>query len=153
MEIGGMGSSKKPNDKDNISSDLKEGLGLRGIRVLVVEDNSTNQLFTAYMLRKLDCIVDVASDGAEAVTMISKVPYQIVLMDCCMPEMDGFKATEIIRAQSGQGRTVPIIAVTASVTPGERERCLRVGMNDFLAKPFSPSMLIKTMARWTLPYR
>ena len=153
LELGAIRLTTESNVSGDTAFELKERLSLRGIRVLVVDDNATNQLFTAYMLRKLDCTVDVAANGFEAIAMVSKVLYNIVLMDCCMPEMDGFEATQIIRAQEGSSRSVPIIAVTANVTPGDRERCLNFGMNDFLAKPFSPSTLIRLINKWMLPHR
>ena len=151
LELGGMRLTPNSHAGDDGVRELKESSSLRGLRVLVVDDNSTNQLFTAYMLRKLDCSVDVAANGLEAIAMASKALYDIVLMDCCMPEMDGFEATRIIRSREGNGRFVPIIAVTANATSDDRERCLSCGMTDFLAKPFSPSTLIRLMNKWKLP--
>lgn len=106
--------------------------------VLLVEDNLINQDVCREMLRKLECRVDVAENGREAVEALSKRKYDIVLMDCHMPEMDGFEATKQIRRneiKAGKGR-VPIVALTGDVRIGIRDQCQAVGMDDYLSKPF-----------------
>jgi CheY-like chemotaxis protein/HPt (histidine-containing phosphotransfer) domain-containing protein len=123
--------------------------GVRG-RVLVVEDNAVNQLVATGMLHHLGCAVVIAHDGAEAVAAIADTPegFDAVLMDCQMPVMDGFDATRAIRAMRGPLERLPIIAMTASATSEERERCRQAGMDDFLPKPVDAELLASTLERW-----
>ncbi|WP_051552022.1 hybrid sensor histidine kinase/response regulator [Nocardioides sp. URHA0020] len=127
--------------------------GVRG-RVLVVEDNAVNQLVATGMLHHLGCAVVIAEDGAQAVAAIADAPagFDAVLMDCQMPVMDGFDATRAIRAMGGPPGEVPIIAMTASATAEERERCREAGMDDFLPKPVDAELLASTLDKW-LPGR
>jgi two-component system, sensor histidine kinase and response regulator len=121
-----------------------------GIRVLVVEDNQVNQLVATGILENLGCAVDVAEDGVDAVDLLTAPHgYDAVLMDCRMPRLDGFGATRAVRAAEPDGRRVPIIAMTASVLEGERERCLASGMDDFLTKPVDPADLERVIRKWT----
>lgn len=112
-------------------------------RVLLVEDNATNQMLAIAMLENLEFDVDLASNGLEALEAFEQNHYQMILMDCQMPEMDGFEATRSIRQreQLKKAQPVPIIALTANAFASDRERCLAVGMNDYLAKPFSIDQL------------
>jgi len=115
-------------------------------RVLVAEDNVTNQKVVVMRLTRLGCIVDVANDGLEAVQSASSTAYDLILMDCQMPVMDGFQATRAIRQQGG--RRVPIVALTANAMEGERQRCLDSGMDDYLAKPVRPDDLAAKLQHW-----
>jgi len=116
-------------------------------RVLVAEDNVVNQKVAIGMLTSLGYTVDVADDGCQAVDMAARGGYDVVLMDCQMPRMDGFGATQQIRA-SGPAAGVPIIALTASALETDRERCRAAGMDDFLSKPLRPDALAATLTRW-----
>jgi CheY-like chemotaxis protein len=117
-------------------------------RVLVVEDNPVNQRVAVRMLARLGLGADVASDGREAVQSFSRQPYALVLMDCQMPELDGFQATARIRASEGDGPRTPIIAMTASAMRGDRERCLAAGMDDYISKPVRIDDLRLALERW-----
>jgi signal transduction histidine kinase/CheY-like chemotaxis protein len=126
-------------------------------RVLLVEDNRVNQEVGRAMLRKLGCEVDVAEDGRVGLEAAFAKHYDIVMMDCQMPNMDGFEATAAIRARESQleaaggrsaARRIPIIALTANAMKGDRERCLAAGMDDYLAKPFNKEQLEALLDRW-----
>lgn len=117
-------------------------------RLLVVEDNPINQEVARYQIEKLGYRVDVAKDGTEALEMLDRHDYALVLMDCHMPGMDGFETTTLIRRRADNKRLIPIIAVTASAAAGEREKCLRAGMNDFLLKPFRQEKLSGKILSW-----
>jgi signal transduction histidine kinase/CheY-like chemotaxis protein len=120
----------------------------RGSRLLVAEDNAVNQKVAILMLEKLGCRVDVVANGKEAVEMVSHLPYDLVFMDCEMPEMDGYDATRLIRLQEGQGRRLPIVAITAHAMEGAREKCLAAGMDDFITKPVKSENLASMLKIW-----
>jgi signal transduction histidine kinase len=116
-------------------------------RVLLADDARINQLVGVAMLERLGCMVDVVANGAEAVDAVLRQHYDVVLMDCLMPVMDGYEATARIRRLEGGSRRTPIIALTASAMVGDRERCLAAGMDDYLAKPLDRSALAGVVAR------
>jgi signal transduction histidine kinase/CheY-like chemotaxis protein len=116
-------------------------------RILLVEDNPVNQLVAKGMLSKLGCEVVVSSHGAEALQQLERGHFDLVLMDCNMPVMDGYEATRLIR-QSGKWPELPIIALTANAMPEEREHCKNAGMNDYLAKPFHREELVYLLDQW-----
>lgn len=117
--------------------------------VLVVEDNHLNQLVAQGTLTKLGYAVDVASNGAAALVAVADTTYTAVLMDCHMPEMDGFEATTEIRRREGAERHTPIIAMTASALSEDRDRCLAAGMDDFVSKPVNVDALEGALSRWS----
>jgi CheY-like chemotaxis protein len=121
---------------------------LRGT-VLLVEDNPVNQEVAAAMLSKLGLAAVLASDGQQAVELVRDQQFDLVLMDCQMPVMDGYDATAAIRRlPGGSGASLPVIALTANAMIGDEQKCLDSGMNDFLAKPFTLQQLQARLARW-----
>ena len=117
-------------------------------RVLVVEDNTANLKVAVRMLERLGYRAEVASNGAEAVSALEHMQYDAVLMDCQMPEMDGYEATRLIRKNERVGRHVPIIAMTAAAMSGDRERCLAAGMDDYISKPVKLHVVAAVLERW-----
>jgi signal transduction histidine kinase/CheY-like chemotaxis protein len=121
--------------------------GGRG-HVLVAEDNHVNQLVAVGMLEYLGYTTEVAGNGIEALAALSRTRFDAVLMDCQMPEMDGYAATQALRQIEAPDRRTPVIAMTAGVTEGDRERCIDAGMDDYVSKPVDPQELGRTLARW-----
>jgi PAS domain S-box-containing protein len=119
-------------------------------RILLAEDNIINQLVAQGILKKMGLQVDIVANGAEAVKALAKNPYDLVLMDVQMPEMNGFEATEQIRnPQSAVAyHEIPVIAMTAHAIQGYRERCLEAGMNDYITKPIDPKALSEMLDKW-----
>lgn len=117
-------------------------------RILLVEDNPINQEVGLGMLETLGYQADVAEDGRQALDVFVRARYDLVLMDCQMPHMDGFEATGAIRAQEGADSHTPIIAMIANAMEGDRKQCLAAGMDDYLSKPFSLDMLQDMLAKW-----
>ena len=125
---------------------------LSGIHALLVEDNAVNRLVASEYLKKAGCAVDLATDGREAIDRCRENIYDIVFMDCQMPDMDGFEATRAIRdAQAGAARRLPIVALTANAMDEDRDRCLAAGMDDFLIKPANQSVICDAVRRWVRP--
>lgn len=125
-----------------------QSLGNRPCQVLLVEDNRVNQRVTTALLARLECRVDVASDGAQALDALTRRRYDVVFMDCRMPGINGYQATREIRRREGSGPQVPIVALTANALRGERERCLAAGMTDYLAKPVDLASLGRVLGRY-----
>ncbi|MBF0627653.1 MAG: response regulator [Magnetococcales bacterium] len=121
----------------------------RGARILVAEDDPINRAVLRGMLKRFDLRVTFADNGRQAVELASRSGYELIFMDCQMPEMDGYSACRIIRDQEkSQGRHTPIVAMTAYAMSGDRERCLAAGMDDYLAKPVTRQGIQSAMLRW-----
>ena len=121
------------------------------VKILLAEDNPTNQLLAEAMLARKGCAVEIVDDGEAAVNALEGRPaFDLVLMDCQMPQMDGFEATRVIRQrESDQGRPrIPIVALTANAMAGDRDVCLQAGMDDYLSKPFTAAQLQAVVLRW-----
>lgn len=118
---------------------------LEGKRILLVEDNEVNRKVATRMLAKLQLQVEIAVNGREAVQKATESAYDLILMDCQMPEMDGYEATRTLRQR---GVPTPIIALTANALEGDREKCLACGMNDYLSKPIQADKLRQMLAKW-----
>lgn len=120
-----------------------------GSRILVVEDNAVNKKLLEKFLERLECRIEFASDGKDAVRMATEREYHAILMDCKMPVMDGFEATRMIRDyEGGSSRHTPIIALTANALAEDRQACFEAGMDDFLSKPIRPNVLADTLGKW-----
>ncbi len=121
-----------------------------GARILLVEDNQVNQAVALAMLSKAGYRADVAANGREALEALERIAYNLVLMDCQMPDMDGFAATRQLRSPDSTvlNRNVPVIAMTANAMSGDRERCMASGMDDYLSKPVKPLELAQMLEKW-----
>jgi PAS domain S-box-containing protein len=119
------------------------------VRVLLADDNPVNQMLASRLLTRLGCVVDQAATGEEAVALSRINAYDLIMMDCHMPQMDGFEATRIIREGQSHRQRVPIVALTASVTSEDRQRCFDAGMDDFLGKPIIVDELESMVGKWT----
>jgi CheY-like chemotaxis protein len=140
--------TQKPEQVERPSSgNVNAGPARSPVRILMAEDNAINQRVGKLILQKAGYRIDLVSDGSEALDAHRNTPYDLILMDCQMPTMDGFEATRQIRSISA--RQPVIIAVTANALVGERERCLAAGMDDYLSKPFQAEQLIAIVERWS----
>jgi CheY-like chemotaxis protein len=122
----------------------------RKIRILVAEDNSVNQKVVLKQLMSLGYQAEVVNNGQEAVDRLKEHEYDVVLMDCQMPIMDGYRATQEIRSFEGERKRTTIIAITANAMPEDRQRCMDAGMDDYMSKPASREDLRKKVEQWTL---
>ena len=144
-EIKGEGSQGGSPPLPGISESTR-----RKMRILLAEDNPVNQRVALAILRTMGHQADAVANGQEAVNALQTIPYDLVLMDCQMPEMDGFEATRKIRqdGSSALNPRIPIIALTAFAQVSDREKCIQAGMNDFLAKPVLKKELAEKLAKW-----
>ena len=117
-------------------------------RILVADDSESNQLLVVRLLEKRGYRVDVVSNGSEALAVLVQKPYDLLLLDCFMPDMNGYETARRIRSSEPPGQRIPIIALTANVLPEDRQKCLDVGMDDYLAKPINRDDLFAALARW-----
>jgi CheY-like chemotaxis protein len=118
-------------------------------RVLIVEDNAVNQRVAVALLARAGYATEVAFNGSEALAALARIPFDIVLMDCQMPVMDGLETVRQLRAREARtGEHVPVIAMTANAMEGDRERCLEAGMDDYVAKPILGKELYAKVAHW-----
>ncbi|MBN1911464.1 MAG: phosphate ABC transporter substrate-binding protein PstS family protein [Pirellulales bacterium] len=141
---------RHPVETNRTRRQARKLLAGRHARVLVAEDNLTNQQVALGILKRLGLSADAVADGAEAVTSLKSIPYDLVLMDVQMPEMDGLEATRRIRDSASDvlNHNIPIVAMTAHAMAGDREKCLEAGMNDYVAKPVEPEVLAMTLEKW-----
>ncbi len=145
VESGG----NKPSEQLITQHLLNENKKLSREIVLVAEDNLVNQKVAKMQLEKLGYRTKIVSNGLEALEAVKLENYSLILMDCQMPEMDGYTAaSEIRRNENGSGWNIPIIAMTANAMQGEREKCLAAGMNDYISKPVQMDLLSRTLQRW-----
>ena len=121
-----------------------------GSRLLLAEDNVVNQKVALRLLHKMGYRADAVADGKEALKSLAEIPYDLVLMDIQMPEMDGFEATSVIRSENSMviNHNIPIVAMTANAMKGDREKCLAAGMDDYISKPIYPEELAATLGKW-----
>ncbi len=136
------------NEEEHAQSDAKKQANYS--RILLAEDNMVNQKVAIGILKKLGYTAEAVANGQEAVQVLETIPYHLVLMDCQMPEMDGYQATTIIRdpQSSVHDHNIPIIAMTANAMQGDREKCLRFGMSDYISKPINPAELARVLEKW-----
>ncbi|MGI9492468.1 MAG: response regulator [Geminicoccaceae bacterium] len=125
----------------------KEQQSISGLRILLAEDNRVNQQCALQMLKGMECIVTIAKNGQIAVDEAKSDTFDLILMDCQMPEMDGFEASGRIRELQEEALTtrVPILALTANAMEGDRERCLAAGMDDYMTKPIRKKVLTEAL--------
>ncbi len=147
--------SKRAHSKNTVPTGVEPRKNLAGrftnrsLRVLVADDNVVNQTVARRILERLGVRTDVAANGREAVDMVQLLPYDMVFMDCQMPELDGYEATREIRRREGPSRHVTIIAMTAEAIEGSREQCLAAGMDYFISKPVKLDDLVQALEKWS----
>ena len=147
--VGMPGAPAAPSALTNLVFPLADG-GRRKLRVLVAEDNIINQKVAVGVLKKMNLSIDVVANGIEALRSLQRLPYDVVLMDCQMPEMDGYAATRVLRSSPEYHLVaqIPVIAMTANAMKGDEERCLEAGMDSYIAKPVRKEQLYQVLARF-----
>ncbi len=151
--LGFRGEDENSETADKVKQQMKkEEIRREGIRILLAEDNAVNQRVAVSILTKKGYQVDVAVNGVEVLNALGEEAYHLVLMDVQMPVMGGFEATKKIRRKSGGvlNHKIPIIAMTANAMKGDREKCLKAGMDDYVSKPVKPKELFEAIERWTM---
>jgi CheY-like chemotaxis protein/HPt (histidine-containing phosphotransfer) domain-containing protein len=148
--LGRAGSAPANRAKETAAAAVASAEVKSRYRIMVAEDNPTNQLVALGMLRKLGYHADLVTNGREALQRLAQDPYDLVLMDCQMPEMDGFEAVACLRANTPPtlNPQVPVVAMTADAMQSAREACLAAGMDDYLSKPISLALLAATLKQW-----
>ncbi len=143
-----LAGSDNSNQKNQTSK--KSLFADYNVRILLAEDNFTNQLVALGILKQFGLSADSVANGQEAVNSLSNIPYDLVLMDCQMPELDGYEATRIIRDPDSPvlNHNIPIVAMTANAMQGDRTKCIEAGMNDYIAKPVSAAKLAEILKTW-----
>lgn len=145
--VAGVHLTEQPTTACAIPDDDGSAIPIRSLRILLVEDNRVNQMVAVSLLKKWGHRVDVAANGLEAVAAIRQLPYDVILMDMQMPEMDGYTATQAIRQMPGERASIPIVAMTANAMCGDRERCLEAGADDYVSKPIDRAKLLAVLRR------
>ena len=142
-------TDSKDSKEKQVSQETKK-IKIDNVRILLVEDNIVNQKVALGILKKMGLPTDAACNGIEAVKALELIPYDLVLMDCQMPEMDGYEATQKIRNPDSNviNHDVPVIAMTAHAMSGDRDKCLHSGMNDYITKPVDPKVLSTIIEKW-----
>jgi CheY-like chemotaxis protein len=143
-----LGSASEARCGEPVKPLVLTGSSRGTVRVLIAEDNAVNQRVAVRMLEKLGLRADVAGNGREALQQFEMLPYDLVLMDCQMPEMDGYEASLEIRRREKPGQHSVIIAMTAEAMSGAREDCMAAGMDDYIAKPVRLEDLSAIMNKW-----
>ena len=147
-------SALEREPETEITSEVTAKRSIGQVRILAVEDNPINREVVRCILDRAGCVCDTVADGPTAIDLVSTRPYDLILMDCQMPVMDGYEATAAIREKEAAGplpggvERVPIVAMTANALKGDREKCLTAGMDDYLSKPFRPEQLIECLETW-----
>jgi len=138
------------NENISLEDKLKSIKTIKNPRILIVEDNLINQKLTALLVEKMNCLYDLAENGKIAIELMKTNIYDLILMDCQMPEMDGYTATQHIRKYKygENSMKIPVIALTANAMKGDREECLEAGMDDYLSKPIDPLELKEKLEKW-----
>jgi len=135
-----------------IADILEPSPNITGARVLIAEDNMINQVVALGQLKKLGCHADAVANGTEVINALRSFSYDLILMDCQMPELDGYETSRLIRRDSTTSfHKIPIVAMTANAILGDKERCLEAGMNDYISKPVKINDLASTLERWLGP--